>query len=278
MVLENAIELKIGSGTSLVRAGRHDEFWARVDAGEWEATTVSAIENLVPPGGTYIDIGAWIGPTVLLAARRAAKVIAYEPDPVSSEELLANLRLNDIQNVEVRRVALWVRDGELPFGPGSSADLGQRTSSLMYGQREGVFVRTCDALGEVASSAFRDCSLLKIDVEGAEYNLIPHIADYLQTVGPTLLLSTHGLGHISGRRGLAGRVVDVADLLVKRLRLMWVLRYYRYSYSDCRRNWLDKNATWKIVPKWRFYIESLRLRNQDYLFSNTPQSIDVRRG
>jgi FkbM family methyltransferase len=239
---------------------------------------VFAIETLVPEGRIYIDIGAWIGPTVLVAARRAGKVIAYEPDPVSSEELLANLALNDLQHVDVQRVALWTADGEIPFGPGSSKELGQSTSSLMYNQRDGVSVRCRDIRQELVSPALQDCSLLKIDVEGAEYVIVPHIAAYFQSVGPALLLSTHGLGHSARREGRFGRLVEAAELVVKRARLLWALLPYKYAYVDYRRDWLDKAARWKPIPKWSLMTEAFRLRNRDYLFTNDARSVDNNRG
>lgn len=276
--MDSSRKIRIGSGSATVRDGRHAAFWSRVDSGEWEATTVLAIETLVPEGGTYIDVGAWIGPTVLVAARRAGRVIAYEPDPVSSDELLANLALNGLQHVDVQRVALWTADGELPFGPGSSKELGQSTSSLMYNQRDGVSVRTRDIKKELVSPAFQECSLLKIDVEGAEYVLVPHIVAYLRSVGPPLLLSTHGLGHSAGRDGRLGRMVEAAELVVKRARLFLALRAYKYAYVDYRRNWLDKAARWKPIPYWALLMEAFRLRNRDYLFTNDPKAVDNDRG
>lgn len=42
----------------------------------------------------YIDIGAWIGPTLFYAAQIAKKSIAIEADPVAYDRLSENLRMN----------------------------------------------------------------------------------------------------------------------------------------------------------------------------------------
>ena len=41
--------------------------------------------------GIYIDIGAWIGPTVLYCANIYKKVIALEPDPIALSRLKKNI-------------------------------------------------------------------------------------------------------------------------------------------------------------------------------------------
>lgn len=42
----------------------------------------------------YLDIGAWVGPTVLYGAHLAKHVYAVEPDPVAFGEWNENLTLN----------------------------------------------------------------------------------------------------------------------------------------------------------------------------------------
>ena len=42
----------------------------------------------------YIDIGAWIGPTLFYAAQIAKKSIAIEANPLAFDRLSENLRMN----------------------------------------------------------------------------------------------------------------------------------------------------------------------------------------
>lgn len=207
------------------------DFWSTVDKGAWELHTLHAIERLLKPGSTYIDIGAWIGPTVLKAAQTAGRVIAYEPDPVAGAELRVNIELNRMTHVEIRPVALFDQDGMMKFGGGYANELGKSVSSLMYGER-GIDVVVRDVGDEVRLPEFSECSLLKIDVEGAEYRLIRRMGPFLLQVRPSLLLSTHSR-KITGRPGLRGMLDQMSDLfsLVKTLRL------YDHIYIESRRGW-----------------------------------------
>src|SRR5262245_62069367 len=73
-----------------VVAGQRQGYWDRVAAGDWEPQTLRAIRRFLVPGTDCIDIGAWIGPTVLYEACIAGRVHAFEPDPVAYAELAAN--------------------------------------------------------------------------------------------------------------------------------------------------------------------------------------------
>lgn len=127
-----------------------------------------------PAGGTVIDAGAHVGLFSLLASQHAAKVIALEPDPVNYRVLDLNCRLNGTSNVHPVNAALWTEEGEVSFhtswhttggSVGSGGDLRVRT-------------RTLDGLLEEHGRV----DLLKLDVEGAEFDVLHH-AGGLEDVG-----------------------------------------------------------------------------------------------
>jgi hypothetical protein len=91
-------------GTSMwqghVRARRlYVDMWDTVVNERWEMAMLQLLPALIKQRGTagtvYVDIGAWIGPTVLLAAQFADRVVAVEADPRALSELRANVLLND---------------------------------------------------------------------------------------------------------------------------------------------------------------------------------------
>ena len=77
----------------------HISFWSKVDNGSWEPQTFTVLDSILAPGGIHLDVGAWIGPTVLHAAHCSQKVFCFEPDKVAYMYLLANLKLNKLDNV-----------------------------------------------------------------------------------------------------------------------------------------------------------------------------------
>jgi len=222
--------------------------WSVMADGSWEPETVAVVSALAQPGARVIDIGAWVGPVTLLAAARGAAVRAYEPDPVARAELLANLAVNEFgERVEVVPAALGERAGELRLASGS---LGDSKSSLVRsvatGEATTVEVRNIQHEAEAAD--FRGATLLKMDVEGLEFRLIPVLIPVLGIDPPDLLLSTHGYPAAERARswfpnalskltlleriwGAFSRVVLAPILLLlPQFRLARTLRVYRFRY------------------------------------------------
>ena len=66
---------------------RYREYWSSVVDESWEPETFMVLKGLIEPDSTYVDIGAWIGPTVLYGGQIAARCITAEPDPTAREAL-----------------------------------------------------------------------------------------------------------------------------------------------------------------------------------------------
>ncbi len=65
----------------------HSKFWRRATSGQWEPETLAVLRDHLDRDHDYLDIGAWIGPTVLYGARKARHVWCFEPDPVAFRHL-----------------------------------------------------------------------------------------------------------------------------------------------------------------------------------------------
>ncbi len=170
----------------------HIGFWREVEAGKWEPEIFDALDRFLRPSSSCVDVGAWIGPTVIYAARKCAKVYCFEPDPDAYRYLLWNLRLNDLGNVSPFHVALSARSGMRTL---SSPDghLGTSKSSLVEGRGRGegaeVLCMTWDQWLETVSPGRID--FMKIDIEAGEFDLIPSMQEYLRREAPALHLSLH---------------------------------------------------------------------------------------
>ena len=197
---------------SVKSTSEYQDFWDDVSKGKWEKNTLEIISRVLKEGGLYVDIGAWIGPTVLKASGYADKIIAYEPDPISWVELEENIRLNKLDFIELNNVALFDKQGEMSFGGGRSGALGMSVSTLMSGER-GIKVTVLDINQELEKKGFRDAKLIKIDTEGAEYTIVPSIENFLVSNKPSLLLSCHSR-RISGDLGLVGRIRHFLSAIV----------------------------------------------------------------
>ncbi len=84
----------------------HSKFWRKASSGTWEPETFAVLDRFLDRAHDYLDIGAWIGPTVLYGARKARHVWCFEPDPEAFRALVWNVELNGLSNVSAFAAAL----------------------------------------------------------------------------------------------------------------------------------------------------------------------------
>ena len=182
-------------------------FWDDVEGGSWEPETFAVLERHVTATVTYLDVGAFIGPTLLFAAQCAGAAHGFEPDPVAFSELERHLAHNlALDTVELHAVAIAPQDGRVRLGNRNMK--GNSTSSMLLGNmvdpwevpacRLDTFLREAQVTGPV---------FIKMDIEGGEYAVIPAHADFLaspQVRG--ILLALHPWGYLDAAVGPQGGV------------------------------------------------------------------------
>ena len=168
----------------------HSKFWRKASEGKWEPETFAVLDQYLSADRDYLDIGAWIGPTVLYGARKARHVWCFEPDPTAYRHLAWNLDLNDIRNVSAFSVALSDR-----FGVARMASVrgepGDSTSSLLHDGEHGSDALTIAWDQFAAANDLSGVSLVKMDIEGAEFMVLPTLVPWLKQHRPALFLSLH---------------------------------------------------------------------------------------
>jgi len=179
------------------RGPNRGRFWSVSTAknyfyGRFVPGKAACLPQLLQPGETVWDIGAHCGYTVLIASAAvgpAGRVVAFEPNPRNCHLLGLHLHWNRTANVTVLPYAVSGADGELSFG----WEGDQRASSIsshLGGTGWKVPVRQVDGL--IASGEVPAPTVLKIDVEGAELELLRGAARLLAHEPQLLLiLSTH---------------------------------------------------------------------------------------
>ena len=150
-------------------------------------------------GLTVYDIGGFEGLTALHFARKAARVIVYEPSPGNRANMEANLALNAVQNVTVRPVGVGSEPGRItliadPLMPGGasgdSAISGQiRTGGTSVRTEVVPVVRLDD---DIRGEGLPVPDFIKIDVEGMELAVIQGAAQTLRGHHPALYIELHG--------------------------------------------------------------------------------------
>jgi FkbM family methyltransferase len=130
----------------------------------------------------FIDLGAFTGDTIDTARIRYPgldRIYAFEPLPDSFEVL--NQRFGDDPSIELFEAAASIDDGEATFYPGTT--YGPIGSSLRGDKSDvdvdnGRRVRTVDFARFLSENVAADDRVsLKLDIEGAEYDLLRHMLD-----------------------------------------------------------------------------------------------------
>jgi FkbM family methyltransferase len=184
---ESPRRVRIGMRTIHV-ADDQPTFWDRVEAGRWEPGTLASLDRLVDGATTFLDLGAWVGPTALYAAARARRVIAVEADPAALEQLKRNLAVNPAlaQRIEVVAGAIDAREGPVTLGARRKA--GDSMSSTLLADAEHTWSAAAITPRQLAERLRPDERLvIKMDIEGAEYALLPHLGPLLERAAAVLV-------------------------------------------------------------------------------------------
>jgi FkbM family methyltransferase len=134
----------------------------------------------VRDGDTVIDVGANFGAFTVAASQlvgESGKVFCYEPDPFVFEQLRQNIGMNGCRNVTAVNEAVGGHDGHVNlFIDRKSAfstlhrEVDGRVSSPANCTR--VPMRS---IGSVIAQAGPSVTLLKVDCEGAEYDILERL-------------------------------------------------------------------------------------------------------
>lgn len=160
----------------------------RVLLGRYEPEQTCLFARRVAPRDTVIDVGAHAGYYTLLGARlvgASGLVVAFEPSPRNCVFLRRHVALNGCGNVRVEEAAAWGVTGAARFRAGTGTGTGRIDEE---GEREVRTVR----LDDYCAAAGVAPSVLKIDVEGAELEVLRGGAGIIGRHRPWVFLSTHG--------------------------------------------------------------------------------------
>lgn len=140
-------------------------FFAQDYARHWQATNQA---------GHIVDIGANVGFFTLFAAHRCPRALvhSYEPVPANFRQLHANLQRNPNINVVAHQQAVGAKAGS--FSMSLNSDLEFTTAARLDHTATGRSIEVeCASFSSVIQSLPDGrCDFLKLDCEGAEYEIL----------------------------------------------------------------------------------------------------------
>jgi FkbM family methyltransferase len=234
--------IRLRSKSFEVNPGDHRSFWDELASGTWESATFEIFERFLDANHSYIDVGTWIGPTLLFGCQFAKVAYGLEPDPIAYAELKQNLDLNQPMtgNVRALNACISPTTGEVAFG--SRGQGGDSTSSLLFGKKKTRWtVRSYSFSDFIEQNEVTECNFIKMDIEGGEYLILPTMVEYLRAHRPTLHLSLHpcylkipplgGLGRLIARLRGTLKIIHSTD-------------FYKHMYDHHGRELTPRRLLW----------------------------------
>ncbi|AVP99892.1 hypothetical protein C7S18_23125 [Ahniella affigens] len=145
-----------------------------IEFGHYEPEMQATIERFLPEGGVFADAGANEGYFSVLAAKRARLVLAFEPQSRLQHVLQKNFELNQVQpRIVLMHLALGAETGSIEMRLTPDLNTGASGFSNVTRYRLPVETVPMRTLTDVVNEAGVDqIDLLKVDIEGAEHQLL----------------------------------------------------------------------------------------------------------
>jgi FkbM family methyltransferase len=160
-------------------------------SGGHQKELIGLIGRLARPDAVFVDVGTHIGTISIPVAGKVAKVISFEPSPITFATLSRNISLNKVGNIQVIMKGLGKSPSHATLEPLYRGDSGSQTLSVGDGA---IPITTLDV--EVPRA-----DIIKIDAQGTELEVLLGASKLIAGSRPLIIveidlsfLRQHGVG------------------------------------------------------------------------------------
>lgn len=233
-------------------------------------TEISGNEYFIPDGmKVLIDIGAHIGGTATKCASKGAVVYAFEPEKSNYELLVENVKLNGLEDK--------VHCFNLGVGTNNKLYLNDQNSGGFGSYASGKESQTVEliSLKEVfEKNNIEKCDVLKLDCEGAEYDILFNELDFIKDRVEQISLELHYATKESISKELKEKYgLDYVADLKKKLEKYYTIAQYTSSASSARLLVCKKHVVDRI-PFFGFHTTTKAQRDM-MMYERPFELIDV---
>lgn len=186
--------------------------------------------------GNVIDIGAHIGISALFFSGKVkgGKIFAYEPFPDNYKQLKANVKLNEPilkGGIEISPFGVWSSKKRLKL----YANEGNTGAHTIFGEKQFDYVYIeCNTLEQIFTmNKLKRIALLKMDCEGAEYEILFNTPQYIFKRIDEIVMELH--------------MTPATEKLYKKERMLTFLRDKGFSVSILKEIYYPKEGWFWII-------------------------------
>lgn len=225
-----------------------------------EPDCVKIIKNIVDKNDVIYDIGANIGYYSLIFSKKAKKIYAIEPYEENLKYLKKNIKLNNKNNIHIKKIAFSSKKGKKPFYISEKCNWCSMNKNVPYLKKKiKIDVDTLDNF----SKKNKYPTFLRMDLEGHEYEVLYEGGKgTIKKYKPKIFLELH----------------PTVMSKNKTLRLLKFLKNQNYDINhilcDEKDFLLGNSFISKIIKKINDWRINLKIKNIDELI----HSIEKKRG
>ncbi|WP_046756401.1 FkbM family methyltransferase [Kordia jejudonensis] len=189
------MQIQLKNHTFQIDPGQNKHYWSYINSVDWEPHTFAIFDKFVNENSVVLDIGSWSGVLTLYAAKTAKEVHALDPDPVCFSELNTNVELNPAVAEKIKTYKTAISAHKETVRLSARETYGASSSSILERKRDtenSLELETISLADFLEQEAIQQVDFIKMDVEGAEFKILPTIGKALEKVNyPTLYVSFH---------------------------------------------------------------------------------------
>lgn len=174
-------------------------FWKNV-YNQWENETFKIFDQYLSKDKIFIDIGGWIGTTAMYGARKSKHVYSIEADNKSINDMMINLKTNCANNYTLINKAIFnIDDIKIKFGKNIHLENSKMNDSTSQIYSDDIITNeyylaetiTIENIIKKYQMNVSEISLIKVDIEGGEENILNDLFDIHTKYGIPLYISFH---------------------------------------------------------------------------------------
>lgn len=180
-----------------------------------ESFLFEKVKKTLPDNFNYVDVGSNLGTTILKFYNASANIIGFEPIPHLFRSLQETIRENEFKNVTVINKAVGDEEGFLKM------TLSDNSSIISNNHKDYNCITVPATTLDAELQKKEKIHLIKIDVEGFEWQVLRGAKNTLKKYHPQLLIELHPVF-------LKNYHVNINELLDYLENFGYVVEYYSF--------------------------------------------------